>query len=188
VQVVASNIAGSAASSIVTVQLPTSQHAVSKDLVGSIEWTAAGTASLNGTTLTSTSGQIIDASGAVWTLVGSPLVVYRNGVSTGSGSGLQALLYFNGSVYYEGAAAAYWFRWNGSAWIATFDPRGAQPAASPSGTVLTTTSGTIVDAAGVTWSLVSGTGLEAARNGVVDPTITNLTLLLYFNGAVYAEQ
>lgn len=137
--------------------------------------------------LTTTSGTITDASGATWSLVGSPLVVDRNAVSTGSGPGVQALLYFNSNIYYEGAVAADWFQWNGTAWVATFDPRSAQPTASASGTTLTTTSGTIVDASGVTWSLVTATGLEAARNGIADPTIPNVTLLLTLNRSIYAE-
>jgi hypothetical protein len=66
---VASNIAGSATSSVVTVQLPATQTVISANMVASVEWRAAGTTSPNGTLLTGTSGQIIDGTGAVWTLV-----------------------------------------------------------------------------------------------------------------------
>jgi len=156
-------------------------------MVATVEWRAAAVTSPSGTLLTTTSGQINDATGAVWTLVGSPLVVNRNGVSTGSGPGVQALLFFNGSVFCEGAAAADWFQWNGTAWVPTFDPRSAQPAASASGATLTTTTGTLVDTSGVTWKLVTGTGLQAVRNDIADATIPNLILLMYYSGAIYAE-
>lgn len=185
VRVQASNVAGTANSAPATVQLPSAGTVVVRDFPVVIEWGAPAAESASGTLLTSSSGSISDATGARWTLAGSPLTVQRNGVSAGAGPGVQALLYFNHGVYYEGASSAYWFQWNGSAWIATFDPRNTQPTESASGTVLTTTSGTIVDVSGVTWSLVAG--LQPARNGISDTSIPPVSLLLDYNHVIYTQ-
>lgn len=79
--------------------------------------------SASGTTIPSAT-QIIDGQSSVWTLSGGQ--AYRNGVLTPS-SGVILLLFYQGSVFQENLHHNWW-RWNGSAWIATAaDPRAGQP-------------------------------------------------------------
>lgn len=185
VRVQASNPVGSAFSNVVQQTTLTAVGIVSRNITGGIEWTAAPVESAQGTSLTSTAGSINDATGARWTLVsGTGLQVNRNGVAAGSTANVILLLYFNHTVYEENNASV-WQSWNGTAWVAATDPRVAPPTESPDGTTLTTTTGTITDTAGVAWTLVSGTGLQVARNGVVDASTTNTVTLLYFGHAVY---
>lgn len=58
-------------------------------------------------------------------------------------------------------------------------------APSPSGTLVTTVGPTIVDSALNTWALLSNGQLSI--NGVVIGTSSNVTLLLFYNGVIYAE-
>lgn len=185
VRVQASNVAGTAFSQVVQQTTLAAVGIVHRDMVGGIEWTAAPVESAQGASLTSTAGSITDAVGAKWTLVsGTGLQVNRNGVAAGSTANVILLLYFNHTIYEENSTSQ-WQKWNGSIWVATTDPRIAPPTESADGTTLTTTTGTITDATGIAWTLVSATGLEVAQNGVVDATTTNTVTLLYFGHAVY---
>jgi hypothetical protein len=91
---------------------------------------------------------------------------------------VQELLFYNGGVFYEGEKSTDWFQWNGTTWVATYDPRGVRPTASANGTVLTTTTGTIVDASGVTWALVNATPDDSHvltaewRNSATNPIVS----------------
>lgn len=101
--------------------------------------------SVQGTSLTGTTGQITDAAGVKWTLVpttapgGSGFGIAKNGVADGVTQQVTLLLYYNHQVYQDTPFG--WWYWNGS-WIVTTDPRGvsptptAAPSPSPVGTGL----------------------------------------------------
>ena len=59
-----------------------------------------------------------------------------------------------------------------------------KPAASPSGATIADSTGSLVDSAGVVWTLSAG---QAVRNGFVDIWTSGITLLLYYNGAIYQQ-
>ena len=86
----------------------------------------------NGSSLNSTSGQIIDASGNVWTLVnGTGLEVEENGVLVGTyGTADVILLYYSNHQVYQENSSGLWWVWEGD-WISSIDPIGAPPPAPP---------------------------------------------------------
>jgi aryl-phospho-beta-D-glucosidase BglC (GH1 family) len=135
----------------------------------------AQTESASGTTIPSAS-QIVDAQGNVWTVSGG--VIDENGEPAGYSANVTLLLYDNHVVYQENAAGGWW-SWNGS-WVATSDPR---PAASPSGTTIPSAA-QITDAGGNVWTLSAGVVLE---NGTAAGYSANVSLLLYYGGAIYQE-
>lgn len=185
-RVQASNRNGITFSSVLTFTMPAATI-VSRSFVASVEWSTPATESASGTSLTSTSGSILDAVGATWTLVsGTGLVVDRNGVAAGVSANVVLLLYLNHTVYQENSSNLWW-SWSGTDWVPTTDPRVAPPTESADGTTITTTTGSIIDTAGTTWALVSGTGLQVSHNGTVDPNTPNTQLLLYSGHIVYYQ-
>ncbi|HTR34915.1 MAG TPA: hypothetical protein VMH80_03365 [Bryobacteraceae bacterium] len=65
-----------------------------------------------------------------------------------------------------------------------------KPTPSPAGTQLTSTSGSLIDQNGNTWTLVqssNGQGLQIASNGVVDASTSQVTLLESLNGSIVQE-
>lgn len=79
------------------------------------------TASPNGTTIPSAT-QIVDASGAIWTVVSG--VVKKNGSNAGTSSSVITLLWYNGVVWQENVDDLWW-PWSGTAWTGSgvSDPR-----------------------------------------------------------------
>ena len=69
-------------------------------------------ASPDGTTVP-TASQIVDNSGAIWT-IGSGSAILRNGVSAAGGDGSQ-ILWKSGTIYVFGGGA--WWQWTGSGWV-----------------------------------------------------------------------
>lgn len=63
--------------------------------------------------------QIVDSSGSRWTLSGG--VVYVNGSPAGYSANV-VTLYWSGSAIYQGNATGGWWRWDGSAWVASANP------------------------------------------------------------------
>jgi hypothetical protein len=116
------------------------------------------------------------------------LQVVRNGQTDASTSNVQELLYFNHTVYYETTASS-WFSWNGSAWVSTTDPEQQTGTESPNGTMITSTTGSIVDASLVVWTLVTtpSSGLQVAKNGTPDTTTSQILELLYWSHVVYQK-
>jgi hypothetical protein len=171
-----------------------------QDVRMSIEWgtTAPAPESASGTTLTSTSGSIVDATGATWTLVnGTGLEARRNGAVPGTGAvSLTTLLYYQRTIYYKNAS--FWFSWNGSSWVASTDPRVAPPTPTPTptptppesseDTTLTSNVGTIVDTGGLVYALQSiSAGLSVVRNGVEIANSINTVLALYHGHVLYRQ-
>jgi hypothetical protein len=142
--------------------------------------------SKSGTALTATA--IVDASGNVWSLVlsaSSGNQVVKNGVVDTTTANVAELFYSNHLVYHKNTAGNWWVYSTG--WTSSADPTIAK--ASSSGATINGTTGSLVDASGVTWTLVSSasSGLQIARNGVVDSTTANVALLLWYNGVVSQE-
>ncbi len=137
------------------------------------------TVSPNGATIPSAT-QIVDANLVVWTVNNS--YSYENGSQDG-GADITLLLYFNGSIYANTASYGWWTHGAGSWLPVASDPR-------TSGTLTPSASGTtipgatqIVDVQGVVWTVANGYSYE---NGGADQG-SSITLLLYFNGSIYAN-
>jgi subtilisin family serine protease len=120
-----------------------------------------GATSPDGTRLPPAS-QIVDNTGAVWTLSG--LSVLRNGQQTG---GLGTILTWCGGLIYTFGVDSQWWRWNGG-WspVGTTDPCGSAPPPPPPGTSPDGTrvppASQIVDNTGAVWTR---SGLSVLRNG-----------------------
>jgi glucan endo-1,3-alpha-glucosidase len=87
----------------------------------------AGGESASCTTLTGTTGTIVDASGSVWTLVrGSDgsLVIDKNGAPAGYSDQVTRLVYVNHVVWQENSAGGWW-SWVNGTWQAGSNPTGA---------------------------------------------------------------
>jgi len=163
-------------------------------------WVAAagdprvGQESAQGTTLTSTTGQIVDGSAHVWTLVvGTTGFQYaKDGTADSRTHNIVLGLYWNHTVWYEDNTNL-WYSYNAGTdvWSTgqTQDPRTGVANESTNGTVLTTTTGQIIDANQAAWTLVTSpsSGLQVAKAGVVDKNTTNATTLLYWNHTVYFQ-
>jgi hypothetical protein len=102
--------------------------------------------------------QIVDTSGAVWTLA-SDLRVLRNGVQASTGYGTRILL--SQSTIYVFGTNAQWWRWTGSSWVLYGATK--PTATSPSGTQVPPST-QIVDTSGNVWTLASD--FRVLRNGV----------------------
>jgi len=71
------------------------------------------TVSADGTTVPTTASQIVDSSGAVWTIGGNRAIL-RDGSQVGGGWGLQIL--WKGGVIYVLGTDSNWWRWSGFDW------------------------------------------------------------------------
>ena len=63
--------------------------------------------------------KIIDSGQNVWTVSGG--VIYENGATAGTTRLVVLLLYYGGLVFQENVGCQWWY-WDGSGWIAAFDP------------------------------------------------------------------
>ncbi len=143
-----------------------------------IQWPCSSSAKNNLWTVAATSDevQIVDGSGNVWTVVGG--VIYENGKKAGQSTNVTLLLYDNNSLYEENSADS-WYSWNGSAWIASSDPRKTHSlsgATVPAATQIT-------DGSGNVWAIAGGV---AYLNGVASES-ANVKLLLYDENSVFQE-
>jgi len=118
----------------------------------------AASTSPDGTIVPTTATQIVDNTGAVWT-IGATSVILRNGVQAAGGWGTQ-ILWKSGTISVFGTDGNWW-QWNGSGWIKAV--QGAT-GTSPDGTVVPTTATQIVDNTGAVWTI--GAANAILRNGV----------------------
>jgi parallel beta-helix repeat protein len=118
----------------------------------------------DGTMVPTTASQIVDSSGAVWT-IGSNLAILRNGTSAAGGQGTK--IYWKNSTIYVFGTDNNWWQWTGSGWtnIGPTQPGTTPPPPSPSpdGTMVPTTASQIVDSSGAVWTIASN--LAILRNG-----------------------
>jgi hypothetical protein len=100
-----------------------------KKLESAVVTPPAATESPNGSTLTGTTGSLIDASLIPWTLISSAtmgLQIARSGVVDPVTQNVTLLLYFSHLIYQQNSAGNWW-KWISSAWVATTDPRVGVP-------------------------------------------------------------
>ncbi|MEP6917896.1 MAG: hypothetical protein ABJC89_19780, partial [Acidobacteriota bacterium] len=132
--------------------------------------------------------QIIDATGALWTMSGGAIL--RNGASAAGGSGVK-ILWSGGSIYVLGSTGGSWWKWLGAGWMnvgptqpgGTVTPPPPPPSggsASSDGTVLPP-AGQIVDAQGAVWTL---SGQVVLRNGAPAAGGTGFNIL-WLRGTIY---
>lgn len=86
----------------------------------------AATPSASGTTIPP-AASIIDASGNTWTVKNG--VVYSNGSLAGYSANVTLLLWFGGNMYAEASDNTFW-KWTGSVWAPSADPRATAPAST----------------------------------------------------------
>jgi len=130
------------------------------------------TGSPDGTMVPTTASQIVDNSGAVWTMspAGSSYAILRNGVSAAGGYGSK--IYWKNSTVYVYGTDSNWWQWTGSAWlnIGATQPGTTTPpptTGSPDGTMIPTTASQIVDNSGAVWTMSpAGSTYAILRNGV----------------------
>ena len=126
-----------------------------------------GTPSADGTMVPTTASQIVDDSGAVWTI--SSNIILRNGTSAAGGYGTK--IYWKNSTIYVYGTDGNWWQWTGTGWtnVGTTQPGssgggggGGTGSPSPDGTMVPTTASQIVDNSGAVWTISSNMIL---RNG-----------------------
>ena len=145
---------------------------------------AKATESLNGSNIP-TQTSITDSAGAVYTLgtvAGKPgKVILKNGASLGNNYNVIEFLFLNETFYHMNTTNL-WYKWNGSAWASSSDPR----VVSASGTTVTPgATAVFFDSAKHVWFLPTTDilyfdGKRAASNW-------NTFLALYYNGAIYCQ-
>lgn len=140
------------------------------------------------TTITYQTAFIYDQSLGSWQLNGlgtTTLQVVHNGSTDNTTANIILLLYWNHQVYRENSSSV-WFVWGGSSWTLTTDPRQNLGQETPDDTIITDTTGVIIDKTLAQWTLSNtGTPFQVARNGVVDGTTAGITLLLYWAHTVF---
>ena len=127
-----------------------------------------GSSSADGTMVPTNASQIVDASGAIWT-IGGGYTILRNGAPAGGGYGTK--IYWKSSTIYVYGTDGNWYQWNGGGWIniGPTQPGGSSTGgggtggASADGTMVPTNASQIVDASGAIWTI--GGGYTILRNG-----------------------
>lgn len=123
-----------------------------------------------------------DGNGDKWSFgdgsgTGQGAWVSKNGVHL-SGAYGYFMYYHNHTIYWQQNDAS-WHLWDGSAVQSASDPRGSCPR-SANGATVTSTSGSICDASGVSWTLTTGTGLQVTKAGTKQGT-ADVVLMYYDN-------
>jgi len=119
----------------------------------------SGTGSADGTTVPINASQIVDNTGAVWT-IGAGGAILRNGVQAAGGWGTQ-ILWKSSAIYVYGTDSGWW-QWTGSGWVrTTLSGGGGGP--SPDGATVPTNASQIIDSSGAVWTI--GSGGAILRNG-----------------------
>jgi hypothetical protein len=135
---------------------------------------------------------ITDASGNVWGYDAPTQQSTKNGVIVGASHVAYDQLYYSHTFYHNlSATGANWWYWNGTGFTQAAgggaDPR-TSCTQSANGATVTSTSGSICDASGNTWTLTTGTGLQVTKNGTKQGTAD--VVLMYYdnpNDRIYQE-
>jgi len=133
----------------------------------------AATVSANGTTIPPATS-ITDTQGSVWTLSGGS--VYKDGVKAGNNYNVTLVLWYGGAIYHQGTGGQF-YRWTGSTWIASNDPR----TTSADGTTIPSAS-YIIDKVGNVWTVANGV---IYRNYKTVGNTYNVSLLLWYGGKIW---
>jgi hypothetical protein len=137
----------------------------------------ASSTSPDATEVPTNASQIIDSSGAVWTISGG-VVILRNGVPAADGLGSK-IVWINGVIYVLGVDNNWW-QWTDLRWVTVGSSRPA--GASSDGTIVPTNGNQIVDGSGAVWTI--GESLTIQRNGTWAAGGLG-SRILWASGAVY---
>jgi hypothetical protein len=126
---------------------------------------AASSSSISpdGALVPTTGSQIVDNSGAVWTIASNQAIL-RNGVQAAGGWGTQ-ILWKSSTIYVLGGDFKWW-QWTGSGWMnvgATMPGGSSTATASADGTTVPINAVQIIDNSGGAWTIGSGSAI--LRNG-----------------------
>lgn len=141
-------------------------------------------ASGNGTVVSNTSAEIVDASGNIWTITTGAQVAV-NGAADPTTANVIELAYVNGVVWQENSSDLWWSKTSPSAsWASGANPLPASLSAND--TVIKAGSASkITDGNGNVWSITSAG--QIAVNGITDASTANVLEIAYVNGAVWQE-
>jgi hypothetical protein len=137
----------------------------------------AATPSVNGSSIPAASS-IIDEQSNTWTMVSG--VVHKNGVPVGDNYDGNFLLEYDG-VFYSRNTYGRWYRWTGSSWPQTSDPR----VVSANGASAGIGAQPLVDSGSNVWFL--GANGYAYKDGIRAGGSYNVVLVLYHANVIYAE-
>ena len=133
----------------------------------------------DGTTLPPAT-EIVDSTGAVWT-IGSNGMILRNGSQANGGWGSK-LLWTTNTIYAYGTDSNWW-RWTGTGWVISGAASPVSTAPSPDGTTVPTMSTQIIDNAGAVWTIAPNAAI--LRNGTQASGGWG-TRILWTGGIIYA--
>jgi hypothetical protein len=139
----------------------------------------------SGTRIGAGSSVLVDSGRHVWTLPSTGYAYVDGGRADGNYNTI-AVLYYEGVIYCENTSNM-WYSWNGASWIRVpQDPTtGNTKGASVNGASIGVGGGSLVDAAGNVWTLL--TNEYADLNGTRAAGNSNTILVLYYNTVVYCE-
>jgi hypothetical protein len=136
----------------------------SAQITVSVAGASSGSISPDGALVPATTSQIVDSTGAVWTIA-SNLLILRNGATVLGWQGTK-ILWKSSTIYVLGMDSNWW-RWTGSNWqnVGPTMPGGSGTSGTTSadGALVPTTASQIVDNTGAVWTI--GSNLLILRNG-----------------------
>jgi len=158
----------SAGSHVITASVRDSGGLVGSAQIAITVAAAPQTISADGTMVPTMASQIVDNTGAVWT-IGSDGSIRRNGTQAGGGWGSK--IYWKNSTVYVYGTDNNWWQWTGSTWTnvgpntpgGTTGSGGGSSTTSADGTMVPTMASQIVDNTGAVWTIGSDGSIR--RNG-----------------------
>jgi hypothetical protein len=148
--------------------------------VASAVWGAsamAATPSVNGSNVFA-QPSIVDLQNDTWTIISG--VIKRNGVTVGNNYNVNMLLEYD-EVFYQRNTSNDWYKWTGSQWLPTGDPR----LVSSSGARIGIGTAALVDSQRHVWALPSDG--HVYQDGTPADAGSNIIAMLYYDTAVYFE-
>jgi hypothetical protein len=141
--------------------------------------------SASGTRIAAGSNLLVDSGQHVWAL-GSTGYAYVDGERADGNYNTIGLLYYGGVIYCENTSNE-WYSWNGASWIRVpQDPTKSDTrAVSVNGSSIGVGTGSLVDAAGNVWTLL--TNEYAYVNGTRAAGNSSTILILYYNAVIFCE-
>jgi hypothetical protein len=121
---------------------------------------------------------IVDVQNATWTVVSG--VIKKNGVMVGNNYNVNLLLEFNQTFYHRNTSEN-WYRWTGSAWTPSADPR----VVSANGIRIQIGAEALVDSQQHVWTLPSDGYVY--QDGDRADANNNIIQMLYYDKVVYCE-
>ena len=147
----------------------------------------AGAESANKTVITTTTQNLTDAAGKIWTFNSSGQVLI-NGAADTTTSGVTQMAYVNHTVWYLNGSGKWFYNPTGVA--GNWQPPGGTTSSplnineSPDRTIVTTVGPAVTDQYGITFALTAGNKVSIAGAA---PTLTNIVEIAYVNHTVWVE-